>query len=1677
MSNNENPLYIDSTAFQKKLSIELIGLQPVNIGTLEAPVFQSDCGIAIGQYAGQYEQGECAIAIGKQAGETSQATQAIAIGVDAGQLEQNAYALALGLGAGNDNQGTAAIAVGVGAGQFEQDEEAIAIGVSAGQTRQSTCAIAIGSRAGNRLQRPYGIAVGYEAGYTNQGTNSIAIGRYAGMTNQPANSIVLNASGAVLSGTTKSSALYVAPIQSGVSSNVLYYDTASKEVLYGVAASGVPDGDQYSDYLFWNSDASQWNVGSSEVHLGAQAGYLSQGSGAIALGTQAGQNTQGSLAVAIGYQSGNSLQGGYAVALGALSGVENQGVGAIALGPISGAFYQGSLSIAMGVQAGLGNQGESAIAIGAAAGSFTQGYQAIAMGYYAGIESQGSNAIAIGTEAGETNQGEYAIAIGNSAGSSFQNDFALALGVEAGRNEQGTFGMAIGASAGMENQGELSVALGFESGKMYQSSNAIALGYASGYQSQGNLAIAIGTVAGEYGQGTNAIAIGAYAGQTSQPANSIVLNATGAALSGTTKSSALYVAPIQSGTTGDVLYYDSSSNEVLYGAAASGVPNGTVYSDYLFWDSNGAQWKVGSTELHLGAQAGQTGQGSYAVALGAQAGQTGQNSGAIAVGYLSGEYNQGTNAIALGVESGENNQGDNAIAIGNLAGKTNQNVEAIAIGDLAGSNNQNGYAVAIGYAAGQEAQDLDAVAIGTGAGNVAQGQQAVAVGFQSGTNQQGAFSVAIGSSGTINQGTQSVAIGKDAASNFQSGDAIAIGTRAGYSTQGSFSIAMGYEAGQYTQGTNALAIGQGSGQYGQGTNAIAIGRYAGQTNQPANSIVLNATGAALTGTTKSSALYVAPIQIGTSNNVLYYDTSSKEVLYGAASSGSGVPNGTNYSDYLFWNPTTNNWKVGSDTLHLGSNSGWGQGSFAVAVGSRAGQTGQLSGAVAVGYLAGNIFQGTNAIGLGFGAGMTGQSSGAIAVGFLAGVQTQGTNAIALGVAAGQTGQGTNSIAIGAYAGQTSQPANSIVLNATGGALAGTTKSSALYVAPIQTSTSSNLLYYDTTSNEVSYADSGQRMAVLGRLDQSGTEPTVPTAPAVPTFSGTIRYVGSTGGDFSTVALAIAAASAGDIIEIRSGYTSTETGTVTISKSLEIRGQNRSTSLIQGPATLTNPLLSVSAGVNNVYIHTATIRNNQVPSTDGGGLSSCITAATMTQAYPLGSTGLYFSDLDIIHPKVGISIQGAGFVIDNCSFTCNTATAATTVRAVINYGQTGTCFFQNSTITATTDATPRTQVMYVSANNPGFGTFVPGHTGDLVWKNITENGTCSAYYLQDVFHQPDTRNGSNYQNGPTLGGFGLWFSGCTFNGQYSGNPISFTESTSTTIAAGSNGAVLPQATINVASASAFPATGTFNVFTTAGWEVVTYTGKTATSFTGCTGGTGTLATGNNVNGLNPLSFFNVLYVKNCVGQARTTGDNKGFLAIAGSAGTNRQIGAPTTGLYALGLSNSFNSTLPSATYANGTTLTNNFLGILTTNFAAPASPLIPMVYVPSNVATTGDGASLTLGSRVWWWTTVPTAAIYSGIYTVNSGLWTRTNDFTNGLSVNSTYFWVKSGTTYGNTQWECNNAVGSDVVGTNILTWIPASVYYIPGNPSSWTGTPPTTISAALDRIAALVKTLNGGVGP
>ena len=78
-----------------------------------------------------------------------------------------------------------------------------------------------------------------------------------------------------------------------------------------------------------------------------------------------------------------------------------------------------------------------------------------------------------------------------------------------------------------------------------------------------------------------------------------------------------------------------------------------------------------------------------------------------------------------------------------------------------------------------------------------------------------------------------------------------------------------------------------------------------------------------------------------------------------------------------------------------------------------------------------------------------------------------------------------------------------------------------------------------------------------------------------------------------------------------------------------------------------------------------------------------------------------------------------------------------------------------------------------------------------------------------------------------------------------------QSVSTSIASGSNGQSLPQVIINVFSTNGFPTSGTISVITNFGSQIVSYTGTTPTTFTGCSGGSGTMSTNNSVGGSYPL----------------------------------------------------------------------------------------------------------------------------------------------------------------------------------------------------------------------------------
>jgi len=147
--------------------------------------------------------------------------------------------VAIGDQAGKTNQGSSTVGVGGGAGATNQGGGSVAVGYVAGYQNQGGASVAIGSNAAQSNQGTQAVALGFAAGQNGQGAYSVAVGSFAGNV-QAANSIALNATGASLNPTT--TGFFVDPIiNRPATSTALYYNTTTKEITSGTAASsGLP---------------------------------------------------------------------------------------------------------------------------------------------------------------------------------------------------------------------------------------------------------------------------------------------------------------------------------------------------------------------------------------------------------------------------------------------------------------------------------------------------------------------------------------------------------------------------------------------------------------------------------------------------------------------------------------------------------------------------------------------------------------------------------------------------------------------------------------------------------------------------------------------------------------------------------------------------------------------------------------------------------------------------------------------------------------------------------------------------------------------------------------------------------------------------------------------------------------------------------------------------------------------------------------------------------------------------------------------------------------------------------------------------------------------------------------------------------------------------------------------
>ncbi len=104
----------------------------------------------------------------------------------------------------------------------------------------------------------------------------------------------------------------------------------------------------------------------------------------------------------------------------------------------------------------------------------------------------------------------------------------------------------------------------------------------------------------------------------------------------------------------------------------------------------------------------------------------------------------------------------------------------------------------------------------------------------------------------------------------------------------------------------------------------------------------------------------------------------------------------------------------------------------------------------------------------------------------------------------------------------------------------------------------------------------------------------------------------------------------------------------------------------------------------------------------------------------------------------------------------------------------------------------------------------------------------------------------------------------------------------TTSTGSN--ALPAATVNVTSTTGFLTTGTFWLSDGTNADQVTYTGKGATTFTGCVGGTHTFAAGAIVSTVPPFKY-STIYKTRVVGGGVSGFENRSFFSVTPTDGTN------------------------------------------------------------------------------------------------------------------------------------------------------------------------------------------------
>lgn len=245
-----------------------------------------------------------------------------------------------------------------------------------------------------------------------------------------------------LGDTTINGKLYVSGLTSSTTSNIVYYNTTTSELTYGIfnIISGTTD-TNYT-YIGYNSGIN--SSGSGNTFLGKSNGINNTANDNTFIGHESGCfNSNGDSNTFVGYKSGYNNIGGYRnVMVGVNAGLSNtSGYYNTFVGYESGSLNTtGSGNSFFGYASGNLNNGSNNTFVGNLSGFQSNSSNSTFVGYQSGYNTTGSNNVFVGAFVGQSNTtGTNNTYIGYGAGYSGINGASnVFIGYNAGYNETGS---------------------------------------------------------------------------------------------------------------------------------------------------------------------------------------------------------------------------------------------------------------------------------------------------------------------------------------------------------------------------------------------------------------------------------------------------------------------------------------------------------------------------------------------------------------------------------------------------------------------------------------------------------------------------------------------------------------------------------------------------------------------------------------------------------------------------------------------------------------------------------------------------------------------------------------------------------------------------------------------------------------------------------------------------------------------------------------------------------------------------------------------------------------------------------------------------------------------------------------------------------------------------------------